>query len=309
MIRLDRLSAAAACLLPVCAATSSRPEPPLTDAVFFDDFGEADQAELAGNGWIIRAKPGHPGIEGASWGPGAVALTDDPQRPGNRLLRLRARTDGTPEGTVHAQVCHARKYYEGTYAARVRFSDKPAQGPKGDVVVQAFYLVSPLRFDFDPEYSELDWEYLPSGGWGDPRTRLYGVTWQTVSLHPWKAYNQTHQVFRKLDGWHVLMMQVAAGRVRLYLDGVQLDEHGGRNYPAVPMSLNFNLWYSPGGLLPDTKAERVYHQDVDWVYHAKDRLMSPAEVEAAVTSLRQAGITHRDSVPPANPPLTSSCDF
>src|SRR3954453_17218944 len=86
LIRLDRLSAAAACLLPVCAATSPRPEPPLTDAVFFDDFSEADQAGLASNGWIVRAKPGHPGIEGASWGPGAVALIDDPQRPGNRLL-------------------------------------------------------------------------------------------------------------------------------------------------------------------------------------------------------------------------------
>src|SRR5215212_281736 len=88
LIRLDRLSAAAACLLLVCAAASYRPEPPLTDAVFFDDFSEADQAGLAGNGWIVRAKPGHPGIDGAWWGPGAVALITVPQRPGNRLLRL-----------------------------------------------------------------------------------------------------------------------------------------------------------------------------------------------------------------------------
>ena len=79
---------------------------------------------------------------------------------------------------------HQRKYFEGTYAARVRFTDQPVEGPDGDVVVQTFYAVSPLRFDFDPEYSELDWEYLPNGGWGDTKTRLYGVTWQTWRSSP-----------------------------------------------------------------------------------------------------------------------------
>ena len=305
---LRSLMAALACALAGCA-TPAPSTSNAADAIFFDDFSEADTAALARNGWTVRQQAGHPGIEGAAWGPDTVTLIDDPQQPGNRLLRLAARTDGTPQGTAHAQLCHARKYLEGTYAARVRFNDKPAQGPDGDVVVQTFYVVSPLRFDFDPEYSELDWEYLPNGGWGDPRTRLYGVTWQTVSLHPWKAYNQPHQVFRALDGWHVLMMQVGAGKTRFYLDGAQLDEHGGRNYPAVPMSLNFNLWYSPGGLLPDTSALRVYHQDVDWVYHAKNRLLSPAQVEAEVKGLRQRGAAHVDSVPPLDPPLASRCDF
>jgi hypothetical protein len=175
--------------------------------------------------------------------------------------------------------------------------------------VQTFYAVSPLRFDFDPEYSELDWEYLPNGGWGDPTPRLYGVTWQTVSLNPWKAYNQPHQRFGEIGGWHLLTMQVGAGKTRFYLDGVQLDEHGGRNTPAVPMSLNFNLWYSPGGLLPDTTARRVWQQDVDWVFHARNRLLSPAQVAAEVRVLRDAGTGHADSVPPADPPLASTCDF
>jgi len=299
--------AVAASALLGCAAVAP---PPTADAgVFFDDFSQRDAAGLARDGWILRDKPGHPGIDGAAWGPDTVTLVDDPARPGNRLLRLAARTDGTPQGTAHAQLCHARKFLEGTYAARVRFSDTPATGPDGDVVVQTFYVVSPLRFDFDPEYSELDWEYLPNGGWDDPRTRLYGVTWQTVSLHPWKAYNQPHQSFRSVDGWHVLTMQAGGGKTRWYLDGVQLDEHGGRNTPVVPMSLNFNLWYSPGGLLPGTNAPRIYHQDVDWVYHARNRLLSPAAVAAAVKALQQAGTAHADSVPPANPPLVSSCDF
>jgi hypothetical protein len=277
--------------------------------VFFDDFSQGDIPALQRSGWIVRDKPGHPGVEGAAWGADGIALVDDPARRGNRLLRLAARTDGSVPGTRHAQLCQARKFLEGTYAARVRFSDAPAQGPDGDVVVQTFYAVSPLRFPFDPEYSELDWEYLPNGGWGDARTRLYGVTWQTVRIDPWTAYNQPYQAFRSMDGWHTLVMQASGGRTRWFIDGQQVDEHGGRNYPVVPMAINFNLWFSPGGLLPGRSELRVYEQHVDWVYHAKDRVLSPAEVDAAVSALRAQGVAALDTVPAAQPPLASTCDF
>lgn len=290
--------------LAACGTPPSTPAPEL----FFDDFSQPELATLARDGWTVRQQAGHPGIAGAHWGDAAIALVDDPQQPGNRLLRLSARTDGTPAGTQQAQLCHARKYLEGTYAARVRFSDAPVQGPDGDVVVQTFYSVSPLRFDFDPEYSELDWEYLPNGGWGDARSRLYGVSWQTVRVEPWSAHNQPQQRFAELVGWHVLVMQVAQGRTHWFLDGEPFAEHGGRSYPVVPMAINFNLWFSPGGLLP-AGTTRVYEQDVDWVYHARNRVLSPADVLAAVRALRQAGTARTDSVPPASPPLASTCDF
>lgn len=134
------------------------------------------------------------------------------------------------------------------------------------------------------------------------------VTWQTVRIEPWSAHNQAHERFGELGGWHVLVMQAGAGRTRFYLDGELLAEHGGRNYPVVPMSINFNLWFSPGGLLP-VGTTRVYEQDVDWVFHARNRVLSPAEVLAAVQALRQAGAARIDSVPPASPPLASACDF
>ena len=281
-----------------------------TDAgTFFDDFSEADSAALAQAGWVVREKAGHPGIEGASWGAASVALIDDLDQPGNRVLRLRAHTDGTPQGTTHAQVCHQRKYFEGTYAARVRFSDAPVRGPDGDVVVQTFYAVAPLRFDFDPQYSEIDWEYLPNGGWGDARTRLYGVSWQTVRIDPWAAFNQPFETFRSMDGWHVLLMQVAGGTTRLFVDGELRAEHGGRNYPVVPMAINFNVWFSPGGLLAGEESIRVYEQDVDWVFHARDAVLSPAEVQARIAAFRTAGRARVDSVPAAVPPLPSPCDF
>jgi hypothetical protein len=286
------------------------PLPSETEAgLFFDDFSEADLTALQSQGWIVRTRAGHPGVEGAGWGADALALVDDPAQAGNRLLRLTARTDGTPPGTRQAQLCQARKFLEGTYAARVRFSDAPVQGPDGDVVVQTFYAVSPLRFDFDPEYSELDWEYLPNGGWGDARTRLYAVSWQTVKLEPWTAYNQPFQAFRSMAGWHVLVMQAVAGRTRWFVDGQPVAEHGGRNFPVVPMAISFSAWFAPGALLPGEHAPRAYEEDVDWVLHARDRVLSPAEVLAQVRALRDAGRAAVDKVPAASPPLASPCDF
>ena len=280
-----------------------------TTGVLFDDFSYASTANLVRGGWTQRSQPGHPGLLGARWGPSTISLVADPDHPGNQLIRLQASTDGTGPGTAQAQLCHARKYLEGTYAARVRFSDAPVQGPDGDVVVQSFYAVSPLKHDFDPEFSEVDWEYLPNGGWGDTRTRLYGITWQTVRIEPWLAFNQAHEIFRPLTGWHTLVIQVANGRTRHILDGVVVADHGGRNYPVVPMSINFNLWFSPGGLLPGVSSLRVYQQDIDWVLHVKNQVLSPAEIDTVVGQMRTSGVSAMDTVAPKAPELASPCNF
>jgi hypothetical protein len=277
--------------------------------VFFDDFSHADRDALAAAGWTLRTSAGHPGVPGAAWRADAVSLLDDPTRRGNRLLRLTARTDGTPAGTVQAQLCHARKLLDGTYAARVRFSDEPVEGQDGDPAVQAFYAVAPLRHDFDPQFSEIDWEYLPNGGWGSERTRLYAISWQTARIEPWQAHNSAHEAFGSHLGWRTLVMQVAHGKARHFLDGRQLIEHGGRNVPVVPMAIAFSLWFSPGGLLPRSAAPRVYQQDIDWVFHAQGRVLSPAQVAAEVRALRLRGAASVDTVPAAEPPLDSRCDF
>lgn len=295
----------------LCAALALGSAPALarTGEIFFDDFSHAGREALASAGWTLRSAAGHPGVQGAAWRDDAITLVDDPARPGNRLLRLSARTDGTPAGTVQAQLCHRRKLLDGTYAARVRFSDTPVQGVDGDPVVQTFYAVAPLRHDFDPEFSEIDWEYLPNGGWGSPRTRLYAISWQTVRIEPWQAHNSKHEAFGTHDGWRLLVMHVAGGKARHFLDGRPLVEHGGRNVPIVPMAISFNLWFSPGGLLAPSSDPRIYEQDVDWVFHARGRTLTPAQVEAEVRTLRRRGVAHQDSVPPAQPPLESRCDF
>jgi len=288
----------------VCASAQAQPE-----RLFFDDFQHRDIAALRAFGWLLRSEAGHPGVPGATWSPAALSLVDDPDRPGNRLLRLSARTDGTPEGTLQAQACHQRKLLDGTYAARIRFTDAPVSGEDGDPVIQTFYAVSPLRFDFDPTFSEIDWEYLPNGGWGSPDTRLYSIAWQTVRVEPWLAHNAVKESFGNFAGWRTLVMQLADGRSRWFVDGREVAQHGGRNHPVVPMAISFNLWFSPTGLLPKSTVPRVWVQDVDWVLHAADAVLSPAAVEATVNQLRAAGRTAVDSVPAANPPLTSECRF
>ena len=283
---------------------------PACAAVFFDDFSYRDSAHLReAGGWQLRDRAGHPGPAGALWSAGGVRIVEDPEQPKNRVLRLHARTDGSTQGTEQAQACHARKYLRGTYAARVRFSDSPTQGADGDPVIQTFYAIGPLRHDLDPDFSEVDFEYLPNGGWGSDRTRLYGISWQTVQIDPWRAFNQASESFGSHAGWHVLTIQVEAARTRHYIDGRLLAEHGGRNVPVLPMSINFSLWFSPGGLLPASDSARAYEMDVDWVFHVQGRSLSPREVLARVARLRRGGIPRRDELRSAAGQPPGACDL
>src|SRR5689334_8451234 len=110
---------------------------PPAEQLLFEDFSYANKAQLRKNGWIIRTEPGWPGIPGATWSEEAVTLVKDTAQPGNTIIRMTSSTDGT--NTIQTQICHQRKYLEGTYAARVRFSDEPVSGPRGDQLVQSFY--------------------------------------------------------------------------------------------------------------------------------------------------------------------------
>lgn len=272
------------------------------EALFFDDFLQPDTTALRQDGWVLREGQGHPGVPGARWQADAIRLQGGE-------LRLQAHSDGRPEGTVQAQLCHQRKLLEGTWSARVRWSDTPLQGPAGDPVIQTFYAVAPLRHDFDPDFSELDWEYLAHGGWGSPQPRLYAINWQTVRLSPWQAHNQALQRPGSHAGWQQLSMQVGGGHTRWFLNDEEIAVHGGRAQPVQPMALAFSVWFSPDGLLPPSAGLRRHEQAVDWVMQLPGQRLSPAAVRERVAALRRAGIARVDTVPPADPPLDSPCDF
>jgi hypothetical protein len=278
--------------------------------LLFDDFSYANPAALAANGWVVRTAPGWPGVPGAAWWPEGITLHDNQDLPGDRWVRLAAATDGTGAGTRQAQLCHQRKYLDGTYAARVLFSDTPTFGRDGDQVVQTFYTISPLAADLDPDYSELDFEYLPNGGWGSPPTTFFFTTWETFRPEPnWLADNTSGQVTGSQAGaWHTLLLQVLDGQVTYFVDGLERASHAGQYYPEVPMSINFNLWFIRDGQAP-AGAERQYEEYVDWVFHHAGAALSPAQVEAAVAGLRAAGTAFVDTVPAPEPALETPCNF
>ena len=292
--------------LPVATYTSA----PVQAAphTFFDDFSYAAPQEMTSHGWILRDGTGWPGVTGASFRSENVSLLDDAELPGNRLLRMTSSTDGSPENTFQTQICQQRKYLQGTYAARVYFNNAPASGPDDDQLVETFYTITPYDKPFDPDYSEMDFEYLPNGGWGLPPMAFAFTTWETVQIEPWDADNTSDQRFEDTAGWHTLVVQAMDGTVRYFVDGKQTAAHTGNYYPDAPMSINFNLWFIEGGLNGSSEA-RSYVEDIDWVFHEADATLTPDEVEQKVQEMRQAGTGFVDTVPAGSPALESRCDL
>jgi len=287
--------------------TASQPDP--KSAILFDDFSYSNHQQLKKHGWIIRTVPGWPGVPGATWSERGVSLIKDPRQPNNRILRMTSTTDGTGGNTTQTQICHQRKYFEGTYAARVRFTDNSISGPDGDQIVQSFYTISPLKAPMDPDYSELDFEYLPNGGWGIDGPTLYSTTWETFSPEPnWKKDNVFKTTAGSQAGWHTLVTQVLDKKVRYFVDGRLFVEHGGEYYPEDTMSINFNLWFIRDGAVKGTQPRR-YEEDIDWVFFQANTALTPEQVEAAVAAMRRTSVKFRDTVPPKSPALISPCDF
>jgi hypothetical protein len=263
--------------------------------ILFDDFSYSTADEMTANGWIVRSGSGWPGVPGATFRPENVSFVDYPDQAGNHLLRMTSSTDGTSENTYQTQICHQRKYLEGTYAARVRFSDEPAAGMDGDQVVQTFYTITPYIQPMDPDYSEMDYEYLPNGGWGGAELTFYVTTWETVQIEPRNAENTSNSVQGSLAGWHTLVTQVIGGTVRYFIDGKLIAQHGGEYYPDAPMSINFNLWFIDGGLV-QAEGVREYQEDIDWVFHDVGALLMPDEVNTRVNELRSASVKFQDTI-------------
>ncbi|GAB2957629.1 cellulose binding domain-containing protein [Saccharothrix stipae] len=277
---------------PTTTTTSSTPPNPNGPALF-DDFGytSSSDSRIAQRGWTVRSGGGGPGVPGAVWDP---ALVTFPTVDGQKSMRLESSNNGS--SARQTELYHQRKFFEGTYAARVKFSDAPVFGPDGDHVVQTFFTITPLNSNMDPNYGEIDFEYLPNGGWGEPANILYETTWETYQNEPWIADNIHTEQRRSYAGWHDLVIHVSGGRVRYFVDGAQVADHGDKYYPETPMSLNFNLWFISGGLV-GTPGDRAYQQHVDYVYFAKDQVLTPTQVQSRVNAYRSSGIDHVDTVP------------
>ncbi len=292
---LAGIAAALACIaagaVAVAASASTVAQP--TCAALFDDFSYSGPSDPLINqrGWTVRTNAGGPGVPGASWPASNVSF---PTVDGAKSLQLQASTNGTGAGTSQAEFLHQRKFFEGTYAARVKFADSPVSGNDGDHLVETFFTITPLDFPMDPNYGEIDFEYLPNGGWGEPSNIFFETTWETYRPDPWEAVNTHTEQRQSFNGWHDLMFTVSGGHVKYFIDGAQVADHSGTYYPETPMSINFNLWFID--TVAHSGGTSTYRQQVDYLLHTVGEVLTPAQVSSRVNGYRASGVTHTDTV-------------
>ncbi|MFE9771771.1 cellulose binding domain-containing protein [Streptomyces sp. NPDC005931] len=268
-------------------SASHEPLPAAPEGVLFDTFdylGAKDPA-LFKHGWLVRTSKGGPGIENTWSADGVTFPADGEALNSGQVLQLRASTDGTEAGTKQASLgTAASKFREGTYAARIHFSDAPSTGDKGDHVNQTFYTIGGKG----STYSELDNEYMPNGGWGRPGPKLDTVTWHDHKTND-RVYITTN---KSLDDWHTMMIRVKDGVVAYWLDGKKLFVSSGKYVPRADMSVNFNHWFVD---LP-FEGERAWDMKVDWLYYNANETLSAEEVETQVRDFTDRGRNYFDTV-------------
>jgi hypothetical protein len=304
------VAAATAAVTAVGVAAVPSGNAAVTCGVLFDDFAYSSRTDpaLGANGWSIRSSQGGPGVPGTGWSASNVSF---PTADGQKVAQLRASTDGTAGGTSQSEFSLSnRRFFEGTYLARIKFQDAPTSGADGDHVNQTFYSISPLAYPRDPTYSELDYtEYLPNGGWGKSTPTDWFTTWYTYVEDPWYQDSKSSSADRSIAGWHDIMATVAGGHVKYYLDGALVGDHSGKFYPRQNMSIDFNQWFID--LDGHSGGTSVWTEQVDYVLHAKKQVLSPSEAASRVSSFRSSGTTHADNVtannsctPSTTPPTT-----
>lgn len=272
---------------------------PSPNKFMFDDFNynNSDDSNLGTHGWTLKNGIAGPGPEGCNFSKNNISFLTDPQNSSNKLMRLTASTDGTAKGTSEAEIYTSnRKFNKGTYAARVRFTDEPVSGTDGAGINQTFFTISPLESYRDPNYSELDFEYLANGGWAQGQA-MWTTSWHTYTATPWYKDGSSKFDVKSYAGWHDLIINVAAdGTTTYFIDGKQFIQDGPYYGPRKLMNIDFNLWFITGKGENPLNAS-TYVQDVDWVYYAQDTILSPDQVNSVVQNLKLSGVTFKDTVP------------
>ncbi|MEU5389540.1 glycoside hydrolase family 16 protein [Kitasatospora cineracea] len=273
------------------AAASPSPTPTGPPGTMFDTFHYigADDPELAAHGWAVRDGAGGPGIKD-SWSTAGAAFPEDADAQGGRVLKLSSSTDGTKQGTKQVEVhSTGANLLNGTFAARVYLADKPAAGRTGDHVVQTFFPISPE--DSSANYSELDYEYMPNGGWGSVGPQLDTTSW-FKSDPPDRV---THALKKNLGGWHLMMITAMDGKVTYSLDGKDLFTSTGKYVPREKMDIHFSNWFID--LMPSIAGQRSWDMKVNWFYYKADQAVSQADVQKTVDGFYAAGTGYVNTLP------------
>jgi endo-1,3-1,4-beta-glycanase ExoK len=255
-------------------------------AVFFDDFNYTSSSDpnLLNFGWAPRSGGGGPGI--GTWDPTHITFIPDPANSSNELMQMAATTSGTASTTVQTEILTPFKFLHGTFAARVKLADAPQIGPDGDQLYQTFFTISPYK---SRPYSEIDFEYLPNGYGSVLTPHFFFTLWQTTHK------NASTNIAASYSGWHTLVVDDADGvSTHFYVDGLLVAQFS-VYYPAALMAIDFNQWF-PTGSLVNSSTPRTWVEQIDWVYHAKDTLLTTSQVQANVAAYRAQGIVRLNTV-------------
>ncbi|MBW8705739.1 hypothetical protein MBT84_39635 [Streptomyces sp. MBT84] len=95
-----------------------------------------------------------------------------------------------------------------------------------------------------------------------------------------------------------LVLTINNSSIRYYIDGQLFGTHDAQYLPERPMSINFNQWLIDFGGQSST-SPRAYDEQVDYVLHVKDQVLTPAQAADKVSAFRSAGTTFEDTVPGA----------
>jgi hypothetical protein len=272
------------------AAAAPAVPPAVPAGVLFDDFDYTgpDDPALAANGWEARSGQGGPGVKD-SWSTDGVSFPAGGDGKGGQVLQLRAGTDGTERGTRQSEFHSTRPvFFTGTLVARVYLSDKPTSGSDGDHISESFFTISPDHAS--SKYSELDYEYMPNGGWGRYGPQLDTTSWRSSELG--ERVTDAHTT--KLGGWHTMVITAMDGVTTYSLDGQKLFSSGSRYFPREPMSVNFSTWFID---LPFKGASRTWDMRVDWLYYKAGKAVSVKSVQKAVAGFTAGGTHHVDTLP------------
>ncbi|MFI9784351.1 glycoside hydrolase family 16 protein [Kitasatospora sp. NPDC051984] len=272
-------------------SASASPTPSGPPGTMFDTFHYTgpDDPQFAAHGWQVRDGGGGPGIKD-TWSASGAAFPEDPTAKGGRALQLRSTTDGTKQGTKQVEVqSTATNLFHGTFAARINFGEKPSTGRTGDHVVQTFFPISPA--DDSANYSELDFEYLPNGGWGAPGPKLDTTSWFKAD----PPDRVTKAAKQRLEGWHTMMITAMDGKVTYFLDGREMFTSSDKYVAREKMDIHFSNWFID--LLPSISGQRSWDMKVNWFYYKADQALSAAEVEQTVDGFYGAGTEYVNTLP------------
>jgi len=271
-------------------------------AELFDDFGytgggpgEPVDPQFECFGWYVRTGGGGPGPAGATWRADYVTWADDPLIAGNRVIRLRASTDGTAAGTFQSEVARMPTHSSAALTVPGSGTSIPLRKARSPACRPSACTRACLR----SELLRVRHRIYASQPWGTrcgAQPALHFQTWEQYCDVPYTLNmipSEPSPMCGSLAGWHTLTIIADSGIVRYYLDGLLRASHGGEYYPESTMRILLLHWFADQ-LGPGVSADMTI--EVDWVYHARDAVLSPAQVQSAVDQFRFAGIVRRNTV-------------